>query len=110
MILSKLVDFNNYSSRSEIMEFISSYVATKEHKEKPFVYIDGTSYLHIQKKDIILMAATKTNVNAAMTMQYLYNLVEVCKQYFSEFDENTIRKNFTLIYELLDEMMDYGIP
>ena len=56
------------------------------------------------------MAATKTNVNAAMTFQYLYNFVLVCTQYFDDFDENTIRKNFTLIYELLDEMMDYGIP
>jgi AP-2 complex subunit mu-1 len=92
------------------MEFISRYVATKEHKENPFVYIDGTSYMHIQQKDIIIMAATKTNVNAAMTFQYLYNLVQVCIAYFEDFNENTIRKNFTLIYELLDEMMDYGIP
>ncbi len=92
------------------MEFISQYVATKEHKENPIVYIDGVSYLHIQQKDIIIMVATKTNVNAAMTFQYLYNLVQVCTQYFDEFDENTIRKNFTLIYELLDEMMDYGVP
>lgn len=56
------------------------------------------------------MACTKTNVNAAMTFQYLYNLIHVCTQYFDTFDENQIRKNFTLIYELLDEMMDYGIP
>jgi len=56
------------------------------------------------------MVATKTNVNVAMTFQYLYNLVQVCTQYFVTFDENTIRKNFTLIYELLDEMMDFGVP
>lgn len=29
------------------MEFISRYVATKEHKEHPVVYIDGISYMHI---------------------------------------------------------------
>ena len=27
-----------------------------------------------------------------------------------EFDENHIRKHFVLIYEILDEVMDFGIP
>ena len=66
------------------------------------MYIDGTSYIHITHNDVILLATTKTNVNAAMTVQYLYNLVKICKQYFLDFDENSIRDNFTLIYELLD--------
>ncbi len=35
----------------------------------------------------------------------------LCKAYFNlEFNENQIRKNFVLIYELLDEIMDYGLP
>jgi len=38
-------------------------------------------------------------------------LVNICKAYFgNQLDENTIKKNFVLIYELLDEIMDYGIP
>ena len=42
-----MVLINFFYSRTEITEFISRYVATKEHKENPFVYIDGTSYMHI---------------------------------------------------------------
>lgn len=35
----------------------------------------------------------------------------LCKAYFNtEFNEDQIRKNFVLIYELLDEIMDYGLP
>jgi len=38
-------------------------------------------------------------------------LVKICKAYFGgEFDENHIRKHFVLIYEILDEVMDFGIP
>jgi AP-2 complex subunit mu-1 len=41
----------------------------------------------------------------------LYNFINVCRAYFKgEFNEATIRKNFSLIYELLDEVMDYGYP
>ena len=35
----------------------------------------------------------------------------LCKAYFGgEINENSIRQNFSLIYELLDEVMDYGYP
>jgi AP-2 complex subunit mu-1 len=49
-------------------------------------------------------------VNAGMVIYFLYQLVRICKAYFGDFDENAIRKHFVLIYELLDEVMDYGMP
>eukprot|EP01016_Furgasonia_blochmanni_P022387 TRINITY_DN2440_c0_g1_i2.p1 TRINITY_DN2440_c0_g1~~TRINITY_DN2440_c0_g1_i2.p1 ORF type:complete len:515 (-),score=166.13 TRINITY_DN2440_c0_g1_i2:115-1659(-) len=98
-------------SRAETMQFCTRIVATKENKETPIINIDGTSFIHITVKDVILLATTKTNVNATMAVQYLYQIVNICKAYFGgEFDENTVRKHFVLIYELLDETMDYGIP
>ncbi len=47
-----------------------------------------------------------------MTIQFLYQIVNICKAYFGnkEIDENLIKKHFVLIYELLDEIMDYGVP
>ena len=41
----------------------------------------------------------------------MYDFINVCKSYFNnEFNEETVKKNFSLIYELLDEVMDYGYP
>ncbi|EAR89148.1 clathrin adapter protein AP-1, mu subunit (macronuclear) [Tetrahymena thermophila SB210] len=97
-------------SRAETMQFCTNVVARKESKESPIVNIDGTSFIHVSYKDIILLATTKCNINAAMTIQFLYQLINVCKSYFGDFDENNIRKQFVLIYELLDEIMDYGLP
>lgn len=31
-------------------------------------------------------------------------------EYFKELEEESIRDNFVVIYELLDEMMDFGYP
>lgn len=46
-----------------------------------------------------------------MLMQFLFSLVQLCKAYFNgEFGEEQVRKNFALIYELLDEVMDFGLP
>lgn len=38
------------------------------------------------------------------------SLVQIMKEYFGQLEEESIRDNFVLIYELLDEVMDFGYP
>lgn len=35
---------------------------------------------------------------------------QIMIEYFKEIEEESIRDNFVLIYELLDEVMDFGFP
>ena len=37
-------------------------------------------------------------------------MLHVLIEYFKELEEESIRDNFVIIYELLDEMMDFGYP
>jgi AP-2 complex subunit mu-1 len=63
----------------------------------------GTSMLHVRSGDIYLLAATKQNVDCALVFSLLNQLVLIFRSYFGgKFDEYHIRKNFVLIYELLD--------
>jgi AP-2 complex subunit mu-1 len=103
--------FRDDVSRTETINFCNKIVAAKEMKENPINHIDGVSFIHTTSGDITLLATTKSNVNVALIMQFLYQVIILCKSYFKgEFDENAIRKNFVLIYELLDEIMDFGLP
>lgn len=36
--------------------------------------------------------------------------MQVFKDYFGELEEESIRDNFVVVYELLDETMDFGYP
>lgn len=36
--------------------------------------------------------------------------MQVLVEYFKELEEESIRDNFVIIYELMDEMMDFGYP
>eukprot|EP00344_Euplotes_crassus_P011270 CAMPEP_0196997066 /NCGR_PEP_ID=MMETSP1380-20130617/2783_1 /TAXON_ID=5936 /ORGANISM="Euplotes crassus, Strain CT5" /LENGTH=401 /DNA_ID=CAMNT_0042413201 /DNA_START=90 /DNA_END=1295 /DNA_ORIENTATION=- len=93
------------------MNFCNKIVATKEVKETPMVEIDGVTFMHTTVNDVTVVATTKTNCNVTMLIEFLYQLIILCKAFIgSEFNENQIRKNFVLIYELLDEVMDYGLP
>jgi AP-2 complex subunit mu-1 len=112
MTSGKLSPNNKYSyRRQEVTNFCNRIVATKAAKETPILLLDGVSFVHHTHNDITLLATTKSNANAALLMQFLYSLVTLCKSYFNgEFSEEQIRKNFALIYELLDEVMDFGYP
>jgi len=93
------------------MDFCNKIVATKQAKETPIINIDGVSFIHTTFNDITLIATTKSNVNATLLVSFLLNLITLGKSYFNgQFDENSVRKNFAVIYELLDEVMDYGYP
>lgn len=67
-------------------------------------------YLYIRHSNLYLLALTKRNTNAAEILLFLHKIVEVFTEYFKELEEESIRDNFVIIYELLDEMMDFGHP
>lgn len=46
----------------------------------------------------------------ALILTFLYRLAQVFKDYFGTLEEESIRDNFVIIYELLDETMDHGMP
>ncbi len=57
-----------------------------------------------------VLALSKRNTNAAEIILFLHRLVQVLVEYFKELEEESIRDNFVIIYELMDEMMDFGFP
>jgi AP-1 complex subunit mu len=59
---------------------------------------------------VLVLALSKRNSNAAEVIIFLHRLVQVLVEYFKELEEESIRDNFVIIYELMDEMMDFGYP
>ena len=67
--------------------------------------------LHSDDVGLYFVAMTKSNVNPALVIEYLFQLIRILKAYLGEeFDEAAMRNNMTLIYELMDETMDFGYP
>ncbi|EFJ52801.1 hypothetical protein VOLCADRAFT_108841 [Volvox carteri f. nagariensis] len=79
-------------------------------KLSPVIYDDGVTYLYLQVANLYLLAVTRTNVNACSTLVFLHRLVDVFRHYFQELEEESLRDNFVIVYELLDEVMDFGYP
>ena len=45
-----------------------------------------------------------------MVFSFIHTFVSVLESYFKDAQEESVRDNFVIIYELLDEMMDNGYP
>lgn len=72
--------------------------------------LDGINFIHVRKGSLWFVVTTKFNVSASMVLELLERLSTFIKDYCGVLSEEAIRRNFTLIYELLDEMIDFGYP
>ena len=61
-------------------------------------------------KGIFFVLTSKMNFQPLYAMNVLQRTSQVFKDYCGVLSEEAIRKNFVLVYELLDEMFDFGFP
>jgi len=94
-----------------VVDRFSMHIQEKDEMDlRPVFTEDGITYIYIKCNNLLLMAATKKNSNVTLILFYLYKLTTVFKDYFGELEEESIRDNFVVVYELLDETMDFGYP
>merc|ERR1712179_135571 len=82
----------------------------RQQVRSPVTNIARTSFFHIKRSNLWLAAVTKQNVNAAMVFEFLLKMCDVMQAYFGKISEENVKNNFVLIYELLDELLDFGYP
>ena len=82
----------------------------EEGNVTPLLQTSGCTFMYIQHQNLYIVSVSRNNANAAMVFSFLHKLVQVMSEYFKEIEEESIRDNFVIIYELLDEMSDFGYP
>ncbi|KAF1743220.1 hypothetical protein MXB_1235 [Myxobolus squamalis] len=60
--------------------------------------------------DLPIVAVSNKDSNALVALSFLYKLTRVLHEYFGWLEDESVRDNFVLIYEILDEIMDFGYP
>ena len=91
--------------RPRLADVFRIQVISNAQVRSPILTLGSTTFSHVKHENIYLVAITKSNANAALVFEFLYKLVGLGRGYFGKFDEEAIKNNFVLVYELLD-----GIP
>jgi AP-2 complex subunit mu-1 len=98
--------------KSSVDAFRSRIIGAKATGQNPPVLmIERTSFMFVRHANIFIVGATRANVNASLVFEYLFQKLRIIKSYLGpKFKDEDVHSNFTLIYELFDETMDYGYP
>ncbi|XP_038540501.1 AP-2 complex subunit mu-like isoform X1 [Canis lupus familiaris] len=102
--------YRDDTGRNAVDAFRVNVIHAWQQVCSPITNIARTSFFHVNRSNIWLAAVTKQNVNAAMVFEFLYKMYDVMAAYFGKISEENIKNNFGLIYELLDENLDFGYP
>eukprot|EP00922_Rhytidocystis_sp_ex-Travisia-forbesii_P005851 GHVS01008501.1.p1 GENE.GHVS01008501.1~~GHVS01008501.1.p1 ORF type:complete len:506 (+),score=55.34 GHVS01008501.1:152-1519(+) len=76
----------------------------------PIFNIDGINYIYIKRNGLYFVCTTNYNLSPSFLVDFLQRITKVLKDFCGVLNEEAIRKNFVLVYELLDEMLDFGYP
>ncbi|KAG9398405.1 AP-1 complex subunit mu-1 [Aphanomyces cochlioides] len=111
----KIIISRNYRGDipMSVAEKFTQYVTEKDDSEQRPVFTNedsGITFVYIKFNNLYLMTVTKVNSNVALMLMYLNRICQVFQDYFGELEEESIRDNFVIIFELLDETIDHGYP
>jgi len=108
VVISRM--YRDTFTRTVAETFRTQVIASKEAGRTCVKIIGDTAFLYIKVGNMYAVAVSEGNAQVALAFQFLHQVVKVLKDYFGDFTEESIRNNFVLIYELLDEVIDYGYP
>lgn len=96
--------------RPRLADVFRIQVISNPSVRSPILTLGSTTFSHVRHENIYLVAVTKSNANAALVFEFLYRFIQLGKGYFGKLDEEAVRGNFVCVYELLDEIIDFGYP
>jgi AP-1 complex subunit mu len=104
-------DYRGEVPMSAADEFASRLAELEERDEIPiYTDADGVTFAYSRHDSLLLLSTTRRNANMGMMLLFHVHVCRVLTSYFGELNEEAIRDNFVIIYELLDELMDFGYP
>ncbi|CAG8531377.1 533_t:CDS:2 [Acaulospora colombiana] len=81
-----------------------------ERDPPPVLNIDDVQFLFINAQDLYFVCTTKFNVSPFTIFELLGRIATLIKDFCGSLNEEILRLNSGLVYEILDEVIDYGYP
>lgn len=126
LLLYRLYRVDVPSASRVVARFLKHYLSLKPLDRCPFLQIQGTTYVACwAPNQILMLAVTRQNIDAMLAVALLQLITTVLSHYFSRrpqdtstfthssnsgFERDDVIDHASLVYELLDECVDFGLP
>ncbi|KAL7846326.1 hypothetical protein SRHO_G00213060 [Serrasalmus rhombeus] len=101
-------DFRGEADKDAVSVFFGMVTALSGDQPPVVMSHKDLNFIHVRQGGLYWVASTKTNASPFTVIEFLNRLAALTKDYCGSLCEKSVRMNFALIYELLDEMVDYG--
>ncbi|EEB05773.1 AP-2 adaptor complex subunit Apm4 [Schizosaccharomyces japonicus yFS275] len=96
--------------KRSVTDIFRVQVISNTEIRSPIVTIGSNAYFFIKHNNLYVVAICKGNVNTALVLEFIDEFIQLCSRYFGKLNESSVKDNFIFIYELLDELIDFGVP
>ena len=104
-------NYRNDIHLNSIQVFWDTIKSSKKVSEiKPCFNQNGINFMFVKHSELFFICTTKFNISPNLVFELIHRIISIIKDYCGCVSEDFIRKNIVLIYEILDEIIDYGLP
>ncbi|OLL24280.1 AP-2 complex subunit mu [Neolecta irregularis DAH-3] len=96
--------------RRTVGDLFRIQVLSNPDVRSPVITLGSITFFHLRHENLHLVAVSKQNINAALVFEFLYKVISLGRNYFGKFNESAVKDNFVMVYELFDEILDFGYP
>ncbi|KAF8819334.1 putative coatomer protein complex, gamma sub-unit [Cardiosporidium cionae] len=76
----------------------------------PLFNVNGITYVFIRRNTLFFVLTTLYNISPTFALELLQRLISIVRDFCGILSEENIRRNFILVYEIIDEIFDFGYP
>lgn len=104
-------NYREVTQKSDICQFVNKYIKTKKIYENPIVELNNEFFVNVVLDEIAITVMTKSNSNICLIFNFIYKFIDILNYFFNNnISGLNVVNNFALIYEICDEVIDYGYP
>lgn len=110
LVLSRL--YKHELDTERILDNFRNCVGSSISSIVPVVEYDGIHYVWVLHEGVVFVSVSLDNVDVMLVLQFLFKLIELLQNYLQSdhLEKELLQSNYVLIYQLLDEILDYGVP
>ncbi|KAG8430950.1 hypothetical protein GDO86_019671 [Hymenochirus boettgeri] len=102
-------DYRGSSTNTNVAEGLYRKLSSMPSDQAPVVTEhEGCHFINVRHQGLFFVIGINSNDSPFMYIELLNRLASLIKDYCGDLSEAVVRLNFALIYELLDEILDYG--
>ncbi|KAI7862772.1 CBN-APM-3 protein [Spinellus fusiger] len=76
----------------------------------PVLETENYWLLNVLRNDLVWLCPVEREVDPMLVFEFIHRIIDILTDYLKEVSEISIRENFVTVYQLLEEMLDYGYP